>query len=149
MEFAKQPRKILNEIYHILIPEGHIVIIDFNPSSLWGFMHLYKRNSIPPWQGKFISIPRMCRWLKHLGFSIVEHKTFLFRPPLFNEDTMQRMSFMEKIGSRLCPWYGAIYMIVAKKTVAALTPIKQQKHIFKRRVVTTKTYAEPTTRTIK
>lgn len=148
LEFAKQPRKILNEIYHILIPEGHVVIIGFNPLSLWGFMHLCKR-AVPPWQGKFINISRMRCWLRQLGFSIVKYKTFLFRAPLFNENTIQKISFMEKIVSKLCPWCGAIYMIVAKKTVIALTPSKQQKRIFKRRIVTAKTYAEPTTRNIK
>lgn len=149
LEFAKLPKRILNEIYHVLIPDGYVIIIGFNPLSLWGLMYLYKRHSIAPWQGKFISISRMCRWLTKLGFTIVERKTFFFRPPLLNKDTIQKTLFMEKIGPRLWPCCGAIYMIVAKKTVVALTPIKQRRRIIKRRVATAKTYAEPTSRNIK
>jgi SAM-dependent methyltransferase len=149
LEFSKQPRKILNEIYHILIPGGHVTIIGFNPFSLWGFMHLYKGQSIPPWQGKFISVSRIRHWLIQIGFTIVKHKTFFFLPPLSNGDTMKKILFMEKIGQTLWPCCGAVYMIIAKKTVIALTPVKQKKRIFKRRVATAKTYAEPTIRNIK
>lgn len=149
LECAKQPKRILSEIYHTLIPEGHVIIIGFNPLSLWSLMHLYKQHSIASWPGKFISVSRMRHWLIQLGFTIVKHKTLFFRPPLLNKEIMQKILFMEKIGPRLWPCCGAIYMILAKKTVIALTPIKQKKRLIKRRVATAKTYAEPTTRNIK
>ncbi len=131
LEFSAEPRKILSEIYHVLIPEGRVVIIGFNPFSLWGLMHLFKAGNKTPWAGKFISISRLKHWLSHIGFKVIEHKTL----------------FMEGIGQVLCPYFGAVYILVAKKSVISLTPIKEKRRLIRRHVPVTSTYAKPTTRT--
>ncbi|MDY6992223.1 MAG: methyltransferase domain-containing protein, partial [Pseudomonadota bacterium] len=40
LEFEDNPHKVLREIQRILIPEGHVVLLGFNPFSLWGIYHL-------------------------------------------------------------------------------------------------------------
>lgn len=142
LELADQPRKILSEIYHILIPEGHVIIMGFNPISLWGLVRLFKRHNTIPWGNKFISVARMRRWLSKIGFEVVKHKTFFFRPPLLNKGTL----FMEGMGQVLWPGCGAFYIMVAKKSVMSLTPIKQERRLVKQPVAVPSSYAKPTTR---
>ena len=36
LEFADEPHQILREVDRVLMPEGRLVIVGFNPWSLWG-----------------------------------------------------------------------------------------------------------------
>ena len=125
LEFERQPHQILREVDRTLIPEGHVVILGFNPWSLWGLWRLVrKRSKNPPWSGSFLSLTRIKDWLALLGFDLVLVKPFFFRPPLQNEGIMRRLNFMERLGARFWPRLAGAYMLVAKKRVATLTPIK-------------------------
>jgi len=35
LEFTNDPHQVLREVDRVLIPEGHVVILAFNPWSLW------------------------------------------------------------------------------------------------------------------
>lgn len=125
LEFSPSPYAILQEVERILIPEGHLVIIGFNLLSFWGgwrFLTL-KRHSLP-WCGHFLSLLRLREWLGLLGFSLASHKTFFFLPPINHENVLKYTVSLEKIGSRLAWHFGAVYVVVAKKRVATLTPLR-------------------------
>lgn len=125
LEYAKSPHEVLREVERILIPEGHVVIVGFNPWSLWGIMRLLTgwRHRVP-WCGRFYSSTRIRDWLALLGFETVYTRSFFFRPPLSHAGLLQRLDFLERIGSRWWPRLGGIYIVVAKKRVTTLTPIK-------------------------
>jgi SAM-dependent methyltransferase len=146
LEFSVDPKKILSEIYHILIPEGRVIIIGFNPFSLWGLTHLFKSDNKIPWAGKFISISRLKHWLSKIGFTVLEYTTFFFRPAILDSEKLHKTLFMEGIGQVLWPYCGAIYILVAKKSVITLTPIKEKRRLIREHVPVTSTYAKPTTR---
>ena len=125
LEFCHNPHEVLREADRILIPEGHVVILGFNPWGLWMFWRLalgWRKR--PPWCGRFVSLARLKDWLQLLGFDINESQYYFFRPPLSHPGTMQRLSFLERLGSRFWPIFGGAYLIVAQKRVATLTPIK-------------------------
>lgn len=125
LEFTGDPHQILREADRILIPEGHVVILGFNPWSLWMLWRLILGwRGKPPWCGRFLSQTRLQDWLQLLGFDIVHAQRYFFRPPLGSEGMMRRLGFLERLGSRWWPVFGAGYILVAKKRVVTMTPIR-------------------------
>ena len=134
LEFCANPHEVLREVDRILIPEGNAIIIGFNPWGLWmPWRLLLGWRKKAPWCGRFISLARLKDWLQLLGFDIVE----FFRPPLSHPGVMKRLQFLDKWGSRLWPFLGGAYFLVAKKRVATLTPIKPRWRPRRSRLVTT------------
>jgi SAM-dependent methyltransferase len=125
LEFEQDPHQVLREADRVLVPEGHVVILGFNPWSPWGLWHvLVSRWSRPPWSGQFRSLWRIKDWLALLGFDTTVSRGFFFRPPLRHDGVMHRLKVMEKLGQRFWPFAGAVYIIVAKKRVMRPTPIR-------------------------
>jgi SAM-dependent methyltransferase len=121
LEFANNPKAILNEIYTSLIPYGYVVIFGFNPYSLWGLAYSWETPKEAPWSGNWISPGHIRQWLSKTGFSIGDYKTFYFRPP---GNKPNKLLFMEGIGQFFWPYCGASYMYVAQKIITTLTPIR-------------------------
>ncbi len=128
LEFERDPHQILREADRVLIPEGHVVVLGFNPWSLWGLRRLLRQRKqhTPPWAGDFLSVTRVKDWMALLGFEVVLVKRYFYRPPLKRRGVMARLQFLEKLGARLWPGLSGAYMLVARKKVATLTPIKQR-----------------------
>lgn len=125
LEYAASPHEVLREVERVLIPEGHVVIAGFNPWSLWGMMRLLRGwNKRAPWCGKFYSSARIRDWLALLGFDTIFTRTFFFRPPFSHSGVLQRLDFLERAGGRWWSRLGGVYIVVAKKRVTTLTPIK-------------------------
>ena len=124
LEFASDPHQVLREVQRVLTPEGHIVILGFNPMSLWGLWRMLRRSDRAPWNGHFIHLLRIKDWLKLLDFDLVQGNMLYYRPPLHSEKLMDRLYFLDKIGDRWWPMAAAVYMVVAKKRVAAMTPLR-------------------------
>jgi SAM-dependent methyltransferase len=125
LEFTDTPHQILREVDRILIPEGHVVILGFNPWSPWMLWHLLLGlRGKPPWCGRLIRQGRLKDWLQLLGFDVIKSSHFFFRPPLANKLIMKRLRFLDRIGSRWCPVLGAGYIVLARKRVATLTPVR-------------------------
>ncbi len=129
LEFAAHPHEILREAARILIPEGHVVIIGFNPFSLWGVRGLLSYRRRPPWHGKFMTALRVRDWLALLGFEIVSQKTLLFTPPCYSQRLFQQLNFMERVGGRWWPALGGVYIMAAKKRRATLISIRPRRPV--------------------
>ena len=127
LELESDPHQVLREVDRILIPEGHALIIGFNPWSLWGLWRLFlKRGARVPWCLRFVSPTRVKDWLALLGFDITYEAPIFFRPPLRYERLQKRLQFMERVGRRFWPFFGGGYVILARKRVATLTPIRMR-----------------------
>jgi SAM-dependent methyltransferase len=125
LEFEDHPHEILREIERILIPEGHVVILGFNPFSLWGISRWFLSNrQDAPWCGRFLTLLRIKDWLTLLGFDIIEQQIFFFAFPFHNDRLKNYTLWLETFANQWLKNFGAAYLLVAKKRVATLTPIK-------------------------
>lgn len=125
LDFELDPHQVLREVDRVLVPEGHVVILGFNPWSIWGLWWTIRlRRGAPPWCGRFRSTLRIKDWFSLLGFDTVLSRSYFFRPPFNHAGIMRRLGFMERMGGRGWSFFGGGYLLVAKKRVATLTPIK-------------------------
>ncbi len=124
LEFHDAPHQILREVDRTLIPEGHVLIFGFNPLSLCGLRRLLANRGQAPWCGQFYTVNRLRDWLTLLGFDTVLTRSYFFRPPLQYPRLLARLKFIEAWGSRWWPVLGGGYLLVARKRVATLTPIR-------------------------
>lgn len=125
LEFSEHPHSVLREVERTLVPEGNAVILGFNPFSLWTLWRwLIGWRGKMPWCGHFISTTRMKDWLSLLGFDVIETRYYFFRPPCQQETILRKLRFLERLGQRFWPILGGGYVMVARKRVTTLTPIR-------------------------
>jgi SAM-dependent methyltransferase len=131
LEFAEEPHAILREVDRVMMPEGRLVIVGFNPWSLWGLKSSlgYSRGEYP-WNGRFLSLLRVKDWLALLGFDVSAGRLIAYAPPFASEKLRRRFAFMEPAGDRWWAVGGAVYLLQAIKRVRGmrlLTPAWQEK----------------------
>jgi SAM-dependent methyltransferase len=121
LEVCEDPHHLLREAQRVLIPEGKLVILGFNPFSLW---RLRKRtrslNRFPPAGHHWISLPRIKDWLKLLNFDLggAGASAFgAFLPPVETEKWLGRLKWMDPAGRRWWPMAGGVYFLMAVKRV--------------------------------
>lgn len=125
LEFQHSPHDALREAERVLVPEGHLVLAGFNPYSLFGLWRMTGRQrASPPWSGRFVSLTRVKDWLALLGLEPTEARMAFFRPPFSRPALLRRLRRVESVGARFWPYAGGVYVVVARKRVATLTPIK-------------------------
>lgn len=137
LEFSLRPHHVLREVERVLVPEGHVVMLMFNPWSLWAIHRLLLRwRKSAPWCGQFFSATRSRDWLALLGFDITYSQGYFYRPAIQHAAVMDRLGWLESLGQRLWPIFGGGYMLVAKKKMETLIPIRPKWATRGRRVVT-------------
>lgn len=117
LEFAENPHQILREVERVLIPEGQLIVLGFNPLSLWGLKRRLRRSHGFPWHGSYLSPLRLKDWLKLLGFEVDRSEFGCYAPPCEQQKWLQRWRFTETAGRRWWKFSGAVYMIRAIKRV--------------------------------
>ena len=118
LEFAADPHQILREAERVLRPEGRLVISGFNPASLWGVRQYLSRligSPYLPRDGQFISLIRVKDWLQLLNFTLDRGHFGCYKLPLQGQSGMTRMDFLEPMGNRWWPIFGAIFLVSAIK----------------------------------
>ncbi|PID46927.1 MAG: hypothetical protein CSB47_01730 [Proteobacteria bacterium] len=119
LESSTDPHQVLREIDRILVPEGQLILIGFNP---WSLMQSGKRLR------KRVDFPAMSRvrdWFSLLGFEMLDVQYLGFRPGVQNENLYQQLDWMESLGKLVWPLLGNLYVIHAKKQVIARRPYKK------------------------
>jgi SAM-dependent methyltransferase len=121
LEFAAKPHEILREVDRVMMPEGRLVILGFNPWSLWGLRSAvgFSREAFP-WNGRFVSLLRVKDWLSLLGFDVSAGRLVAYAPPFDNARLLRRFGFMEPAGDRWWAVGGAVYMLQAIKRVRGM-----------------------------
>lgn len=125
LEFCANPRGILREVERVLVGEGRVLVLGFNPWSLMGLGHLALAwRGEAPWAGHFLSAGRICDWLSVLGFVVerVSHGAFL--PPLRAPRWRSRLRPVEQLGVHFLPKLGNLYGILACKRVLVARPAR-------------------------
>lgn len=126
LDFSQSPHHLLREATRVVIPRGHLIIVGFNPGSLWGIgsrlAQLFTRRA--RWRHQYLRLGRLLDWLELLDVEAVEIYQGFYPPPLPQESAIRHLQWMERWGKRLhLPW-GGFYLIVARKDHVAVTPIK-------------------------
>ncbi len=125
LEFEDYPHEVLREVQRVLTPEGHVVILGFNPLSSWGVWRwIWSRRESAPWCGRFLPILRIKDWLALLGLELIEQQTCFFTLPLQRQHCTQSSRLLNYLGERWLNQMGAVYVLVARKRVMSLTPIR-------------------------
>ena len=136
LELSPDPHATLREAERVLMPEGKLIICGFNPLSLWGFKqkrsHLYKRLNFGdlylPEAGEMIAYRRLRDWLRLLNFDVEPGHFGCYRPAVRSAGMLQRFAWVDKLGERYWPIFGAVYFVVAVKRVRGMrmiSPIKK------------------------
>ena len=121
LEFAAEPHGVLREVDRVMMPEGRLVIVGFNPWSLWGLRSAVGFSSDEfPWNGRFVSLLRVKDWLSLLGFDVSAGRLVAYAPPFDNARLLRRFGFMEPAGDRWWAVGGAVYMLQAIKRVRGM-----------------------------
>ena len=118
LEFANDPHHILREADRVLVPEGRLILTGFNPASLWGVRQYFGRlvgKPFLPREGQFINLLRVRDWLKLLNFSLDRGHFACYKFPVQGESAMNRMNYLEPMGNRWWPIFGAVFMVSAVK----------------------------------
>ncbi|MBQ4814510.1 SAM-dependent methyltransferase [Pseudoalteromonas luteoviolacea] len=128
LEYHSDPHHILREAHRTLIPGGYIVITGFNPFSLCGLAHMLPFSGEKlPWSGRFFTPSRVKDWLNLLGFEIVTDERFI-HASLARGSRLSRFAPWRRFCRHYLKPMGSVYMLVARKRVAPLTPIKPKWH---------------------
>ncbi len=145
LEFSADPHQVLREAERVLIGEGHLLILGFNPWSWFGLWRLlFGWRGAMPWSGRFYGLTRVKDWLKLLGFEVIDRQYFFHRPPVRSPALSRRLGFLEHLGAWLWRGTGGAYLMVAKKRVECLIPLRTQWRL--RRRVIAAGVAEPSLR---
>ncbi len=124
LEFGDDPHGVLREVDRIMMPEGRLVIVGFNPWSLWGLRSaLGPSRAEYPWNGNFVSLLRAKDWLALLGFDVSAGRLVGYAPPIDSGGVRRRFGFMEPAGDRWWAVGGAVYMLQAIKRVRGMRVI--------------------------
>ena len=131
LELARDPHLALREVERVLMPEGRVVVVGFNPTSMWGLRqrlgHLRKRIArggpttlFLPSTGDFMGYRRLRDWLRLLSFEVEAGRFGCYRPPLGAQKWLARFAWADRVGERWWPVFGAVYFVVAVKRVRGL-----------------------------
>lgn len=128
LELSADPHGALREVERVLVPEGRVVLSGFNPVSLWGLRQrrarIYARmgvgDSYLPTACEAIHYWRMRDWLRLLGFEVESSRFGLYRPGVRSERWLERYGWLDRLGERSWPIFGAAYFIVAVKRVRGM-----------------------------
>jgi SAM-dependent methyltransferase len=131
LELARDPHETLREVERVLRPEGRVVIVGFNPTSLWGLRqrlgHVRQglrlgggKHLFLPSEGEFIGYRRLRDWLRLLSFEVEAGRFGCYRPPVGTERWLTRYEWTERLGDRWWPVFGAVYSLTAVKRVRGM-----------------------------
>ncbi len=131
LELARDPHLTLSEVERVLMPEGRVLILGFNPASLWGLRQRMGRGGRAvgigrrgdlylPSAGEFLGYRRVRDWLRLLSFEVEAGRFGCWRPPFASQRWLDRMAWMDRVGERWWPVLGAVYFIHAIKRVRGM-----------------------------
>jgi SAM-dependent methyltransferase len=133
LEFSADPHQVLREVERVLVPEGRVVITGFNPASWWGLRQGRVKamqmlgvagedasDLFVPEAGDFIGPGRLRDWLRLLSFEIGAQQYGCYRPAVRTDKWMHRLRWMDRVGPRWWPIFGAVYVTTAVKRVRGM-----------------------------
>lgn len=125
LDYAQDQHQLLREVARVLIADGHVVVVGFNPLSTWGLRNKsqYWGKQQVPWHAAMLNSIRVCDWLKLLDFQIDQVRYAEYAWPINSPRAIRYTGWLEGIATYMNWPTGAIYVITASKRVLPLTPV--------------------------
>lgn len=122
LDFSLNPHQLLREATRATIPNGYIVIVGFNPFSLQGMIDpiacLLSHSDF--YRHHYLRVNRLKDWFKVLGLDLVYDRRGCYGLPLARGYS----PVMETMGQYIAPLSGSFYVLVVRKNVVSLPPMK-------------------------
>lgn len=111
LEYSAQPHQLLREAARVVVPHGHLLIVGFNPWSLFGLRAAATRRGVKD-------------WLALLDFAVDDVQCGFHSLPLDHAPTLSRLARIERAAARWSLPCGGVYLIHARKQLSPLTPVR-------------------------
>ncbi len=119
LEFDAYRFQTIREVERVLKPEGIVLIMNFNPWSIWvRYQYLLDKKMADNWRGHFISRSRIVDWLKLLNFEITVSSEFYMETVVSTHG-----KFISSRNSIVATAY-AVKAIKRRYNLIPLTPVK-------------------------
>jgi len=128
LEMDPEPHQVLREVDRVLVGEGHLLVLGFNPLSAWGLRHAVSRGKFPHGATRVIPEKRMRDWLSLLGMEVSQSLRCVHALPVDRESVQRRLVGLAQTGAKFWPRLAGVYILVAQKRVYSATPIRPQWH---------------------
>jgi len=123
LEFSQHPHQLLREATRILAPHGTLIVVGFNPISLWGvWQAINGLFSGSLWQNRLINTMRLYDWLTLLDCSVGRVDYGGTGAPIVNYRWRRALNAIDRVAEKLHLPFGSFYVLTAKKEIASLTP---------------------------
>ena len=122
LEFATNPHQVLREIQRVLTPQGQLLLIGFNPYSLFGCRIRFSALMRDPlWsEHRPVSAHRLSDWLHLLGCEVLDSRRLYCLSPWGNGRLRRTIARAESWTAHYNLPLGGLYILHATKQVAGL-----------------------------
>lgn len=133
LEFFARPHALLKEAARVTLPKGELLVLGFNPYSLWGLTRLLPKGlQAKPLQvlksANFISQSKLLDWLEFLDLKQEERHLLFHRPPCNNQKVLQRLEKLDqRIDQKNWPLAGIYLLRIKKRVGSPLRPTEKAK----------------------
>lgn len=124
LEYALDPHQVLREVDRVLLPEGHMLLISFNPVGLWGWRALLRLGCKVPWCGQPLGGKRLNDWLGLLGYDVQAEAWAGYG--CLAKGRVEHEAWFERWSARFMPRLGITHLMLARKRVSMPAPIRHR-----------------------
>jgi SAM-dependent methyltransferase len=127
LEFEPEPHAVIREVDRVLVGDGYLLVLGFEPAGTWALRHHLAAEGYPPGVVGLLSRGRLRDWLTLLGFEVEETHRFLHALPLATAEAGAGTRALDRLGRLLGGRLGNAYLLKARKRVYTLTPIRPRR----------------------
>jgi SAM-dependent methyltransferase len=123
LDFDADPHSIVREADRVLTGEGQLIVLGFQPLSLWGLRATAARTGYPAGLKQMLRARRVRDWLGLLGYEVVQQRMYLYSRPWGAQERATRRILRRGLLNPLPP---AAWLIKARKHVYRMTPLRHR-----------------------
>ena len=133
LELLARPHALLKEAARVTLPKGEMLILGFNPYSLWGLVKMLPKGlQAKPVQvlksAEFISQSKLLDWFEFLDLKQEERQRVFHRPPCNRIKVLQRLATTDqKLDQKNWPLAGIYLLRIKKRVGSPLRPTEKAK----------------------
>jgi SAM-dependent methyltransferase len=127
LECSKQPHQLLRETERILRSGGYLLILSFNPFSLFGMVRSagwFRTSELS--HHLFFSRKRLKDWCAMINLEVIEEQSAGYYLPYhtwLNWVPKRQGALLERLFD---PWAGAFYLLLVRKRLFPITPLRSR-----------------------